>query len=341
MKARKIALLVLLLVLSAMPVSASVAVFTVGSNVYAIDGQQFSMDAAPQVVGGRTFVPVRYVAQAVGVDPKDILYDGGKVTLIRGDRVVQLTVGSNVMVKNGAPIVMDMAPEVVNGRVMLPLRWVAQALDAGVEWNGNTRQVTISFPDSLPSKAVAITPPVGEADIEDVTTPSIIGAIREGKIPPLYVRPRAPVGPERRPEVVGNSYFRETVNEALNLLYERDRENYYLVCYYLPKVEEAPASFVAIVDGQAQTFFFNLPQDYPKEAAVYYTLGGLVHEAAHTWLAEKGYQTTGEAGEYFATAVHTRSLLKVGAPSWMVKDPDEAIKARWWERPEQPVRAVQ
>jgi hypothetical protein len=180
-------------------------------------------------------------------------------------------------------------------------------------------------------------PATDESDIEDITTPSIISAIREGKIPPPSVRPEAGplIRPEQRPEIIGSARFKEIVNEALDLLYERDREDYYLVCYYLPKVQEAPGSFTVIVNGQAQTFFFNLPQDYPEEDALYYTLGALVHEATHTWLAEKGYQTTGEAGEYFATAVHTRSLLRVGAPSRMVQDPDEAIKSRWWEQPGQ------
>lgn len=197
--------------------------------------------------------------------------------------------------------------------------------------------------ESPPSNVITVTTPktsatgIDENDIEDVTTPSIINAIREGKIPPLSVQPR--VSPsqrvEQRPEIVGSPYFKEVVSKALDLLYERDRENYYLVCCYLPKVEEAPGSFAVIVNGKAQVFFFHLPQGYPKEDAIYYTVGGLVHEAAHTWLAERGYESTGEAGEYFATAVNTRCLLNVGAPSRMIGDPDEIIRARWWEHPGQ------
>ncbi|MEW6424462.1 MAG: copper amine oxidase N-terminal domain-containing protein [Bacillota bacterium] len=47
----------------------------------------------------------------------------GKVTLIKGDKVVQLTIGSNVMLINGVAVNMDVAAEIVDpGRTMLPFR---------------------------------------------------------------------------------------------------------------------------------------------------------------------------------------------------------------------------
>ncbi|MGB9905652.1 MAG: copper amine oxidase N-terminal domain-containing protein, partial [Desulfotomaculales bacterium] len=120
-------------------------VFTINDTKYTVNGEELTMDVAPYIKDGRTFVPVRYAAQAVGVTPENILYSDGKVTLIKGDKVVQLTIGSNVMLINGIAINMDVAAEISNDRTMLPFRWVAQALGAKVNWDEATQTVTMEL----------------------------------------------------------------------------------------------------------------------------------------------------------------------------------------------------
>ncbi|MEW6276659.1 MAG: copper amine oxidase N-terminal domain-containing protein [Bacillota bacterium] len=120
-------------------------VFTINDTKYTVNGVDQTMDVAPYIKDGRTFVPVRYVAQALGVTPENILYADGKVTLIKGDKVVQLTIGSNVMVINGISIAMDVPAEIKDGRTMLPFRWVAQALGAKVNWDEATQTVTMEL----------------------------------------------------------------------------------------------------------------------------------------------------------------------------------------------------
>jgi hypothetical protein len=60
-----------------------------------------------------------------GVSQANILRNNTKVTatIVKGDRVVQVKIGSKVMLINGASITMDVAPEVKDGRTMreLPL----------------------------------------------------------------------------------------------------------------------------------------------------------------------------------------------------------------------------
>ena len=50
-------------------------------------------------------------------------FTNGTVTLIKGDRVIQVKIKSKVMLINGASITMDVAPEIKSGRTMreLPL----------------------------------------------------------------------------------------------------------------------------------------------------------------------------------------------------------------------------
>ncbi|MBX6395394.1 MAG: copper amine oxidase N-terminal domain-containing protein, partial [Alicyclobacillaceae bacterium] len=67
------------------------------------------------------------------------------VTIFKGNSIVKMTVGSNTMIVNGVAVQMDVAPELYNdGRVMLPIRWIGQALGAELSWDQNTQTVTIT-----------------------------------------------------------------------------------------------------------------------------------------------------------------------------------------------------
>ena len=63
---------------------------------------------------------------------------------MRGNKVVQLTIGSNVLHINGIQVVMDVAPEIASSRTMLPARHVANAFGFNVEWDAATQTVTMT-----------------------------------------------------------------------------------------------------------------------------------------------------------------------------------------------------
>lgn len=121
------------------------ATFTIGSTTYKVGDLEKTMDVAPFVEAGRTYMPVRYVAEAVGVTSENILWDQATqtATFIKDARVAQVKVGSNVLVVNGANIAMDAAAKVVEGRTVIPVRFVAQALGANVDWNETDQTVTV------------------------------------------------------------------------------------------------------------------------------------------------------------------------------------------------------
>ena len=109
---------------------AGTAVFSIGSTIYTAGGVTKVMDAAPYIKDSRTYVPVRFLALALGVAEEDIAFENGVVTLTKGDTVLKLTIGSKELDKNGTMTTMDVAPEVVNGRTMLPARFVAEGFGA-------------------------------------------------------------------------------------------------------------------------------------------------------------------------------------------------------------------
>ena len=122
-------------------------IFTIGSTTYLFNGVEQIMDIAPYIKDSRTFLPLRFVARATGVLDENILFNQEyqTVTLIKGDRVVVVTIGSNILQVNGASINMDSAPELIDppGRTMFPIRWVATALACNVDWDEDTQEVKI------------------------------------------------------------------------------------------------------------------------------------------------------------------------------------------------------
>lgn len=122
------------------------SVFKIGDTNFTVNGAAQTMDVAPYIKGDRTYMPLRFAANAAGVTDANIMWNAAdqSVILIKGDRVVKLTIGSTTMLMNGIPFTMDVAPELVDpGRTMLPVRWVAQALGCDVQWDEATQSVTI------------------------------------------------------------------------------------------------------------------------------------------------------------------------------------------------------
>ena len=120
------------------------ATFTLDSVNYTVDGVTLQADVAPYAKDGRIMVPVRYVAQGLGVNPDDVLYSNKTVTIMNGNRIVQLVLGSNVMKVNGAEITMDTVAEAKDGRIFVPMGWIAKGLGVPVQWDNTTKTATFN-----------------------------------------------------------------------------------------------------------------------------------------------------------------------------------------------------
>jgi hypothetical protein len=122
------------------------ASFALNDATYVFNDKTETMDVAPYAKDNRTYVPVRYLAYSLGVAPEGIAWnqESQTVTVSSGGTTVNMTIGSNIMTVNGTPTTMDVAPEAVDGRTMLPARYLAEALGATVTWNATTNSIEIT-----------------------------------------------------------------------------------------------------------------------------------------------------------------------------------------------------
>jgi len=97
----------------------------------------------PELLNSRTLVPLRSIFEAMGAK---VEWDGATNTAIakRGSIEVKIQIGANEMYKNGKTIPVDVPAMLLNNRTMVPVRVIAEAFEADVQWNGNGKTVLIT-----------------------------------------------------------------------------------------------------------------------------------------------------------------------------------------------------
>ncbi|PKM77573.1 MAG: hypothetical protein CVU90_06915 [Firmicutes bacterium HGW-Firmicutes-15] len=107
-----------------------------------LNGRQLSFDVPPVVVEGRTLVPLAVIFNALGAT---VNWDANThvVTAQKGSVEIALQAGQKQVSKNGQPIILDVPAMIVDGRTMVPISFVSQSFGATVNWDGNTRTVSI------------------------------------------------------------------------------------------------------------------------------------------------------------------------------------------------------
>lgn len=113
-----------------------------GSAEVSADGISLPTDAAPVVIENRTFVPVRAVSEMIGAT---VGWDAQTrtVTIEADGKRLSIPVDSNTATLDGKEVPMDASAQIVDGRTVLPLRFVSESLGLKVEWDAKTQTITI------------------------------------------------------------------------------------------------------------------------------------------------------------------------------------------------------
>ncbi len=132
-------------------------VFKIGVPYYVVNGQTpgVKLDVAPFIREGRTFVPVRFLGNALGLEDSKITWDNDtRTATMRGKATLQMTIGKPRVISNGQAKDIDAAPVLTNDRTFLPARYVAEGLGYEVGWDGAT-QTVVCWPAGRPKPDVS------------------------------------------------------------------------------------------------------------------------------------------------------------------------------------------
>ena len=127
--------------LSAAVLALCVPVFAENDVNVVVNGNAVDMKGV--ILENRTMVPVRGVMEELGYTV-DWDADTKTATLKNDVNTVKITAGESVFYLNDTAVTPDVPQTIIEGRFMLPLRAVSEAVGAKVDWDSNTKTAVIS-----------------------------------------------------------------------------------------------------------------------------------------------------------------------------------------------------
>lgn len=106
-----------------------------------VDGQPVGFNPPPISRAGRVFVPLRGVFERLGAS---VVYDRGVINATGNNHAISLRIGSTQATIDGQPRPVDVAPFVVGASTYVPLRFVSEALGAGVNYDAANQIVALT-----------------------------------------------------------------------------------------------------------------------------------------------------------------------------------------------------
>lgn len=123
-----------------------VVILNIGKPAMLVSGIEKAIDSdnkvTPIIVNDTTLVPIRAIIEAFGGQAK---WDSKnkKVTITYNNNKVELWINKTSALVNGQKVTSTVAPKTINGRTMVPLKFVSQNLGLCVNWEGSTKSISI------------------------------------------------------------------------------------------------------------------------------------------------------------------------------------------------------
>jgi len=178
----------------------------VGRDIIQIDPENKAV--VPVIINDRTLVPVRFIAESFGME---VSYDDStKNVLLSGNGYkVRMTLDKNEYTVNDIPLKMDVPAQTIQGRTMIPLRAMAEAIGMNVEWD---QQNNLIYIGSVPF--------YNKADAGRYAA-----ILKTGKEPEITPTPE----PTPEPDLLANAPFTtytDSNNVTWNIYIDEDYESY-------------------------------------------------------------------------------------------------------------------
>lgn len=124
-----------------------------------INGKNLVCDIKPYIENGTTRVPMRVIFEALGAEV-DYDTDTKTITVRKGSKIIKLVTGASTATINGREMTLTAPVENKNSSTMVPLRFVSEALGAEVNWNYDTRTITINLAEDKADKEHLVNNPI-------------------------------------------------------------------------------------------------------------------------------------------------------------------------------------
>ena len=104
----------------------------------------------PVIIEGRTLVPVREIFEALG-GKVDWNSEAKRVTIWMDENTIELEINSKLAGVNGVAKDLDVPAKIINNKTMVPVRFISENCGLKVDWNSETKTVSIEKPTTVNS----------------------------------------------------------------------------------------------------------------------------------------------------------------------------------------------
>lgn len=114
-----------------------------GDIIIMLDNARLLTDVAPVNINGRIMLPVRDISEALGAE---IQWDSitRTVTAVKQGSHIKLQIDSTTAFVNGETKILDVPATIINGKTLVPVRFISESFGADVTWNQQDRIISIT-----------------------------------------------------------------------------------------------------------------------------------------------------------------------------------------------------
>jgi hypothetical protein len=114
-----------------------------------VNDKSIVFDVKPKIINDRTMVPLRAIFEELGAQ---VTWDAETKTIYgsKGRNIIILQIDNIKAFINSAEVELDVAPQIIDGRTLVPTRFIAEALGADVTWDAENNSVIINDKKTSP-----------------------------------------------------------------------------------------------------------------------------------------------------------------------------------------------
>lgn len=114
-----------------------------------LNGNPIEFDVPAQIIEDRTMVPMRKIFESLGATV-DWIEEQQGIVAIKDSKIIVLKIGSDLMVVTDIMtgtqegITLDVPPQIIDGRTLVPVRAISESLGVAVGWIAETQTVVLT-----------------------------------------------------------------------------------------------------------------------------------------------------------------------------------------------------
>ncbi|MGC8789829.1 MAG: stalk domain-containing protein [Caldisericum sp.] len=176
----------------------------ISKPIFTINGETRSFDFPVFVENGRAFIQVRPFVESISGNV-EWYTEEKKVSILFNSTKIELLINKPIAKVNELEVPLDptntkIVPKIINGRTVVPLRFLAESLGFMVNWNDTDKSIELDYMANLISINVGETYTISLEENASagytwhykINDPSIIAVEKDYYTPPSSTKPGAP-----------------------------------------------------------------------------------------------------------------------------------------------------